>query len=112
MRIVGATVVAALFIANTVMAQQWVGDVRLVTERSTGNCNASLGTQTYEIVGNTLKRLDKGSEYSTAIGTDGNVRHDQYSRVGLKLTLTGNARTRDLIVTNPNGCTWRVVPLQ
>lgn len=94
------------FAAN---AEAWKAQGVLL-EKSANSCSGYTGIQyTFELKGDTLTVINAaGKMGSTQIGHDGAASFTFKSPTGALLTLTGNAKARDLLITNArSGCYWR-----
>ncbi len=107
-----AAAVSALAAASPATAETWTANPVLL-DKSAGSCRASeAGAYTLTLHGQALEVDNQnGRQGETRVGTAGTVEYHFKSPSGASLTISGNAQTKDLTISNTNfGCYWKLVP--
>lgn len=108
-RIVLAALVAlAGMIACAASAETWKAQGVLL-DKSATSCAAYTGLQyTFDLEGATLSVINAaGKMGSTTVAADGSVNFNFKSPTGASLSVTGNAKSKDLLISNQrSGCYW------
>lgn len=88
-------------------AQTWNAELRFLDGPT--SCTRNPSPYVYVLNGSTFAGLYDGKQtFSTTVGANGEIDQPYKSLSGTPLRITGNVRTRDLIVTNPaGGCRWK-----
>jgi hypothetical protein len=107
-----ATATSALAAASPATAETWKANPVLL-DKSAGSCRASeAGAYTLTLHDQALEVDNQnGRQGETHVDTAGAVDYHFKSPSGASLTLSGNAQTKDLTISNTNfGCYWKLVP--
>lgn len=93
-------------------AETWMAQSSLLANESPGSCTQYRNV-TYKLEyldGVITGTTDSGRLFSATVAADGAVKHEFKSPTTARLEISGNARTRDLLLYNLNsGCRWRLV---
>jgi len=107
-----AAAVSALSAASPAAAETWKADPVLL-DKSAGSCRASeAGMYTLTLESQALDVVTRnGNMGHAAVNAGGAVNYHFVSPSGASLTISGNAQTKDLTISNTNfGCYWKLVP--
>jgi hypothetical protein len=112
-----------LLAAAPVQAETWTADMQIDRTHSAGLCQrGALNTYTLDWTGSTLTGRSVINSFRAQVAADGTVNDGFVGELdpGLsfsvttrmpRFTITGNARTRDLVMAWPSGpCVWTLKP--
>lgn len=110
-------------LAEPTRAETWIADMKLERQRSAGICQKGVeSAYTLTLTNGTLTGKATTNSFRVRVAADGAVRDDFLAELdpGLyvpvmgmlqKFTITGNARTRDLVMGWPaSACIWKLAP--
>lgn len=108
-----AAAASALSAASPAAAETWTANPVLL-DKSAGTCQASqVGIYTLTLHDQALEVANlNGRQGQTSVDSVGAVNYHFTSPTGASLTISGNAQTKDLTISNTNyGCYWKLVPI-
>lgn len=108
----GRTEAAAPPVSHPFLTGEWKANSELIVGESAGSCAQTGGVYVLDVANDVFTAKNaNGTMFSTSIPADGIVRQSFRSSTGANLEMKGNARSRDLEVSNNSrGCRWKLVP--
>lgn len=105
--------IASIFLfSGQAHAETWKTSLELDKAKSSGGCDATLGSMSFDVTGSAVKvSNENGTLLNGQAGPDGTLKQEIKSASGRRGVLSGNVKTREFKLTLADGtCTWNLVP--